>query len=199
MGKQFLLDPYLDHGLKAADRSFFYSEVVVGFHAGKSFASADDADSVINKSMAASASLPTNRLDGWMSGALRDSVRAEPLTADNRHLLRPSPFWLTGADLASLPSFDVAVGHVTHGYDFVNHPYISWMMAPGTTREQFRSTQLPFQFAVERFSQPLAAVVSKIDRTPLRFNVCVSSCSLGRVFVSVCACVYVFFERMRCL
>lgn len=32
VGKQFLLDPYLDHGLKAADRSFFYSEVVVGFH-----------------------------------------------------------------------------------------------------------------------------------------------------------------------
>ena len=178
MGRQFMVDPYLNHGLKSSDRSFFYNEVVVGFHdqhtsvaVPATAAAAADSDAVINDQMAKAAVLPKITIDGWLSSAVSHSRRAHNITADAKHVLRPSSSWLSPADLASVESFDVAANHVLRGYDFNNHPYIAWMLHPATTREQFAATQVPFKFAVERFSQPLAAVVSKIERTPDRFSV----------------------------
>jgi hypothetical protein len=59
---------------------------------------------------------------------------------------------------------------VMHG-SCSQHPYIAWMVAPSTTRKQFLVSQMPFRFAVERFSQPIAAVVSKIPTAAARMSV----------------------------
>lgn len=178
VGRRFMIDPYLNHGLKAADRSFFYNEVVVGFHEAKvgdgasnSAFSQESSDSNITSQLALSSSLPVRKLDGWLSAAALHSRRSSPVTADQHHLLRPTPSWLSAADLAHLSSFDEVVACVCRLYDFNNHPYIEWMLEPSTTVGQFRATQLPFKFAVERFSQPLAAVAAKLDRTSDRLAV----------------------------
>lgn len=89
-------------------------------------------------------------------------------------LLSLSP-QLTINTLAQLPSLDHALHEVANVYDFRHHPYILWMQHPSTTRQDFCQSQIPFRFAVESFSQALAAVLAHIPvleaRLPLAENV----------------------------
>src|SRR5689334_19414714 len=74
----------------------------------------------------------------------------------------PAPHLLP-AELARMDRFDQAVVAVMKACDFAHHPYFVWLESNRVTREQFLASQLPFRFAVEAFSQPLAAVLA---RTP---------------------------------
>ena len=78
-------------------------------------------------------------------------------------------------DLCQLPSLQAAVLRVSEFYDFHSHPYILWMKDPMTDRDAFRRSQIPFRFAVEAFSQPLAAVLARTatleTRLPLLANI----------------------------
>jgi pyrroloquinoline-quinone synthase len=204
VGKRFLIDPYLNHGLKAGDRSFFYSEVVVGFHeraasAATSAASETNADHTISAQMAASAALPEARLNGWLSAPVVQSLREVTGSTDSSRLLRPSPACLEALHLSSADTFDAAVSRVCRGYDFNNHPYIAWMLDPTTTRQQFTQTQLPFKFAVERFSQPLAMIVARLERTPDRLNIVDNLCEEHGLFPGGRSHVGTFAEFLTAL
>lgn len=48
------------------------------------------------------------------------------------------------------------------------HPYFLWMRDEATTATAFRHSQLPFRYAVEAFSQSLAAVLARIPRLEAR-------------------------------
>jgi pyrroloquinoline-quinone synthase len=78
-------------------------------------------------------------------------------------------------DLGELPSLQSAVLRIAEVYDFNKHPYLLWMEDPTTDRDSFRRSQLPFRFAVESFSQPLAAVLARTEtletRLPLLANI----------------------------
>ncbi|MDX2217186.1 MAG: iron-containing redox enzyme family protein [Oculatellaceae cyanobacterium bins.114] len=77
--------------------------------------------------------------------------------------------------LTQLSSFDAAIHAVADHYAFEQHPYLLWMQASNTTRDAFRYSQIPFRFAVESFSQALAAVLARVpqldDRLALAENV----------------------------
>jgi pyrroloquinoline-quinone synthase len=77
-------------------------------------------------------------------------------------------------ELIELPTLEIAVQKVANIYDFDRHPYFIWMADPTTTRDTFCRSQLPFRFAVESFSQALAAVLARIptlaDRLTLFAN-----------------------------
>lgn len=77
--------------------------------------------------------------------------------------------------LVQLPSLDHALHTVAKVYDFRHHPYLKWMQHPSTSRQEFCQSQIPFRFAVESFSQALAAVLARIPlleaRLPLAENV----------------------------
>jgi pyrroloquinoline-quinone synthase len=87
----------------------------------------------------------------------------------------PTPPALAWEDLAAMPTLDAAVLQVAAIYDFRCHPYLICMQSHSTSREAFRQSQLPFRFAVESFSQALAAVLARIPlleaRLPLADNV----------------------------
>jgi pyrroloquinoline-quinone synthase len=78
-------------------------------------------------------------------------------------------------DLTHLLTLDAAVSKVAEAYDFRHHPYLVWMQANSTQRNDFLHSQAPFCFAVESFSQALAAVLARIprvdDRLPLVENI----------------------------
>lgn len=82
---------------------------------------------------------------------------------------------LTVNDLIQLPSLDQAVRLVATRYTFQQHPYLDWMQKAATSREAFCQSQIPFRFAVESFSQALAAVLARMprleDRLPIANNV----------------------------
>ena len=82
---------------------------------------------------------------------------------------------LTVDDLIQSPSLHQAVKRVAAHYDFQHHPYLDWMQQESTSREAFCQSQIPFRFAVESFSQALAAVLARIplleDRLSLANNV----------------------------
>jgi pyrroloquinoline-quinone synthase len=67
-------------------------------------------------------------------------------------------------DIVRCTTLSEAVLMVNNAYDFHRHPYFIWMQAPSTSRSQFLCTQLPICFAIESFSQSLAAVLA---RTPV--------------------------------
>jgi pyrroloquinoline-quinone synthase len=81
---------------------------------------------------------------------------------------------LAWSELIEFPTLELAVQRVATSYDFDRHPYLIWMQDPATERDSFCSSQLPFRFAVESFSQALAAVLARIptlaDRLPLFAN-----------------------------
>jgi pyrroloquinoline-quinone synthase len=78
---------------------------------------------------------------------------------------------ITWEELANYSTLEIAVNRVVEAYDFRHHPYIIWMQASGTSREEFRQSQLSFRFAVECFSQPLAAVLAKIPQLEKRLPI----------------------------
>ncbi|NMG59546.1 hypothetical protein E1H12_13720 [Geitlerinema sp. P-1104] len=82
---------------------------------------------------------------------------------------------LLWTDLVTLPTVDSAMSAIAATYDFKTHPYLLWMQADTTDAAGFRQSQLPFRFAVESFSQALAAVLARIpsleQRLPLFLNV----------------------------
>ncbi|MEP1077531.1 iron-containing redox enzyme family protein [Leptolyngbya sp. PL-A3] len=82
---------------------------------------------------------------------------------------------LTANTLVQCTSLEHALQEVASVYDFRRHPYIIWMQHPSTSRQDFCQSQIPFRFAVESFSQALAAVLAHIPlleaRLPLAENV----------------------------
>jgi len=82
---------------------------------------------------------------------------------------------ITSETVITVSTLEAAVLQVAAAYDFRHHPYLLWMQAPMTSCEAFRQSQLPFRFAVESFSQALAAVLARIPvletRLPLAENV----------------------------
>ncbi|MGE0709107.1 MAG: iron-containing redox enzyme family protein [Planctomycetota bacterium] len=64
-----------------------------------------------------------------------------------------------------------AVDSVARAYDFAAHPYFRWAHDASTTREAFLATQVPFRFAVESFSQALAAILARMPRVESRIRV----------------------------
>ena len=77
----------------------------------------------------------------------------------------PNLYWreLNGRD-----SLDGAVRVIAAAYDFSRHPYLTWMTAERTAVVEFRKSQVPFRFAVESFSQSLAAVLARVPRLEAR-------------------------------
>jgi pyrroloquinoline-quinone synthase len=73
----------------------------------------------------------------------------------------PRLYWRSLVECASL---DEAVRLVSAEYDFLQHPYFLWMAEPATDGVAFRQSQVVFRFAVEAFSQSLAAVLARIPR-----------------------------------
>jgi pyrroloquinoline-quinone synthase len=71
-------------------------------------------------------------------------------------------------EVAAQPSLASAVALVESRYDFRAHPYLLWMDEPSTQVASFRVSQVPFRFAVESFSQALAAVLARTPRLELR-------------------------------
>lgn len=69
---------------------------------------------------------------------------------------------LSFQQVASLPNLDQAIAAVAAAYDFSQHPYFVWMQDNQTSRTDFCKSQLPFRFAVESFSQSLAAVLARL-------------------------------------
>lgn len=74
-------------------------------------------------------------------------------------------------ELVAAPTLEAAVELLESRYCFPRHPYFLWMHDPATTRDEFRATQMPFRFAVESFSQSLAAVLARIVASESRLAV----------------------------
>ncbi len=70
--------------------------------------------------------------------------------------------------LVGCRTLDDAVALVAEEYDFAVHPYFLWMRDEATTVAAFRLSQVPFRYAVEGFSQSLAAVLARIPRLEAR-------------------------------
>jgi pyrroloquinoline-quinone synthase len=89
------------------------------------------------------------------------------------HSQTPTPVEpeLSIEELIARPSFAAAVDLIEARYDFRRHPYFLWMDSPRTSIESFRASQVPFRFAVEAFSQALAAVVARTPRVEQRLGV----------------------------
>jgi pyrroloquinoline-quinone synthase len=71
-------------------------------------------------------------------------------------------------DVADCSSLDQALLTVAEMYDFRWHPYFLWMRAQSTDRQSFRHSQIPFRYAVETFSQSLAAVLARVSTVESR-------------------------------
>lgn len=82
------------------------------------------------------------------------------------------------------PTLDAAVREIVAAYDFSRHPYFVWLDAPETTLEAMRRSQVGFRFAVEGFSQALAAVLARVPimeaRAALAANVAEEHGCCGR-------------------
>ena len=73
-------------------------------------------------------------------------------------------------ELTRLDDLEQAVRAVASAYDFTRHPYFTWLASPRADRERFLRSQLPFRFAVEAFSQALAAVLARAPRLEIRMG-----------------------------
>jgi pyrroloquinoline-quinone synthase len=71
-------------------------------------------------------------------------------------------------EVAACSSLDQALLTVAEMYDFQWHPYFLWMRSQSTDRHTFRHSQLPFRYAVEAFSQALAAVLARVPTVEAR-------------------------------
>jgi pyrroloquinoline-quinone synthase len=78
---------------------------------------------------------------------------------------------LTWEEVAASSSLEGALQVVEGRHDFRSHPYFLWMAAAGTDRAEFRRSQVPFLFAVESFSQALAAVLARVPQLEMRLTV----------------------------
>ncbi|MEO6774426.1 MAG: iron-containing redox enzyme family protein [Kofleriaceae bacterium] len=65
-------------------------------------------------------------------------------------------------------ALDDAVRLIAAEYDFALHPYFQWMKLEPTAQAEFCRSQVPFCYAVEAFSQSLAAVLARIPRLEAR-------------------------------
>jgi len=86
-------------------------------------------------------------------------------TPERGTILVPQLYWRR---LNEQPTLDEAVRIVAAEYDFTRHPYFVWMRAATTTAAEFKKSQVPFRFAVEAFSQSLAAVLARVPRVEAR-------------------------------
>jgi pyrroloquinoline-quinone synthase len=77
----------------------------------------------------------------------------------------PIVYWEQVVECASL---ERAIKLISRAYNFKRHPYFIWAQHPATTRTSFRCSQARFRYAVEGWSQALAAVVARIPRMEIR-------------------------------
>ena len=77
---------------------------------------------------------------------------------------------LVWQELTRLPTVEAAARQVAEAYDFRCHPYLVWMQADTTDRREFLHSQTPFCFAVESFSQALAAVLARMPLLEARMS-----------------------------
>lgn len=87
-------------------------------------------------------------------------LKTESVTAEKQLLTSK----LSVEDVVRSATFEEAVLKVSQAYDFHHHPYLLWMQLGSTSRSEFLHTQIPVIFAIESFSQALAAVLA---RTPV--------------------------------
>ncbi len=78
---------------------------------------------------------------------------------------------LSWTELIESQTLEIAVMQVATTYNFCQHPYFIWMDDSTTKRDDFLRTQLPFRFAVESFSQALAAVLARIPNLDARLSI----------------------------
>ncbi len=82
---------------------------------------------------------------------------------------------LSWIELIELPTLEMAMMQVATTYSFSQHPYFIWINDYAPSRDAFLHSQLPFRFAVESFSQALAAVLARIPildtRLPIFANI----------------------------
>jgi pyrroloquinoline-quinone synthase len=69
-------------------------------------------------------------------------------------------------ELEAAATLEEALALVAARYDFSRHAYFLWL--EGASRDDFRRTQIPFRFAVEDFSQSLAAVLAHVTHPDAR-------------------------------
>jgi pyrroloquinoline-quinone synthase len=72
----------------------------------------------------------------------------------------------TGAawnDLSHCATLQAAVEQVAEIYEFKWHPYFIWMRSQGATQTQFVQSQVPFQYAIETFSDAYTAVFERAE------------------------------------
>jgi pyrroloquinoline-quinone synthase len=69
---------------------------------------------------------------------------------------------LTVADVAAHGDVISAAHAISRAYDFREHPYFLWTWSADTTQVAFRRSQAPFIYAVEYFSQAVAAVLARV-------------------------------------
>jgi pyrroloquinoline-quinone synthase len=93
------------------------------------------------------------------------------LSKEDRTTEAASVRQLSLEEAVSLPSVTAAVELIATRYDFRAHPYFRWMVDPATDVVDFRRSQVPFRFAVESFSQALAAVLARVPELELRLAV----------------------------
>jgi pyrroloquinoline-quinone synthase len=73
------------------------------------------------------------------------------------------PLNLPLAHVMACPNLVTAVAVVAEIYDFQWHPYLLWMRSLAVDRAVFLQSQLPLQYAIEAFSQGLAALSTRVD------------------------------------
>jgi pyrroloquinoline-quinone synthase len=78
---------------------------------------------------------------------------------------------LSIAQFADLPALEQAVKLVAERYDFQHHPYFLWMRSPDTKCATFLDSQFPFCYAVESFSQALAALFARSPSVEARMAI----------------------------
>lgn len=144
MSRTLQTDPSLSVRLHQKDRSFFYTQLCVGFHP---------------LSISQHVSDSTNFL-------LNDPrISLSPFS-----IATPTSNWLNAQDLTS-GTFENAVAYLEKVFDFSHHPYFVWLMSASSERGDFYQSQLPFRFAVEMWSQAVAGVLSKAETLEKRYKI----------------------------
>ena len=78
--------------------------------------------------------------------------------------------WFLWDKIRSQESIDSAVELLREIFNFEKHPYFVWAWDEKRKRQEFLESQIPFRFAVESFSQALAAVLAHIPHLESRLH-----------------------------
>jgi pyrroloquinoline-quinone synthase len=98
--------------------------------------------------------------------AMIDKAAMIDQTLQNKPQLPLEPLPLD--QVMACADLDQATRAVAEIYDFQWHPYFLWMRSLNVDRVAFLQSQLPFRYAVESFSQSLAAVLARVPMLEAR-------------------------------